>query len=220
MRIIAYVRTDFSTKFGIPRQSGIVDTVAKVVFEHEYRVKEAFRGLEGFSHLWLIWKFSEAEREEWSPTIRPPKLGGNKRVGVFATRSPFRPNPIGLSSVKLLKVELNTPEGPILYVGGADLMDGTPLYDIKPYLAYTDSHSEATCGFALQSLDGNLNVKVAPELLSKLPTDKREILIELLAQDPRPAYQSDPNRIYGFVFSGKEVKFRVEGDELTVVSIT
>ncbi len=219
MRIIARVHTDFPSKFGIPRQSGLVNTAAKIIFEPEYRVKEAFRGLEGFSHLWLIWNFSEAEREGWSPTIRPPKLGGNKRVGVFATRSPFRPNPIGLSSVKLIKIDLDSPEGPVLYVEGADLMDGTPVYDIKPYLAYTDSHPEATGGFAFQSAEGTLNVVIPTEVLAVVPQEKRNVLISVLSQDPRPAYQTDPNRVYGFVFAGKEIKFRVSGDTLTVISI-
>lgn len=219
MRIIARVHTDFPSKFGIPRQSGLVNTAAKIIFEPEYRVKEAFRGLEGFSHLWLIWNFSEAEREGWSPTIRPPKLGGNKRVGVFATRSPFRPNPIGLSSVKLIKIDLDSPEGPVLYVEGADLMDGTPVYDIKPYLAYTDSHPEATGGFALQSAEGTLNVLIPTEVLAVVPQEKRNVLISVLSQDPRPAYQTDPNRVYGFVYAGKEIKFRVSGDTLTVISI-
>ena len=220
IKTIAHIRSDFSTKFGIPRQSGLVDSLkSTIIFEPEYRVAEAFRGLEGYTHLWLIWKFSEAVREEWSPTVRPPRLGGNTRMGVFATRSPFRPNPIGLSSVKLDSIDFDAAEGPVLHVSGADLMDGTPIYDIKPYLPYVDCHPEATGGFALQQKDGVIEVDCPEELLAKIPEDHRQALIDVLAQDPRPAYQSDPERIYGMEFAGFEVKFRVKDEELLVVEI-
>lgn len=219
MKIIARVFTDFPSKFGIPRQSGLAEIPATVVFEPEYRVREALRGLEGFSHLWLIWKFSETEREGWSPTIRPPRLGGNTRMGVFATRSPFRPNPIGLSSVKLLRVETDTPQGPVLHISGADMMNGTPVYDIKPYLAYTDSHPDATAGFTAQP-KRTLAVEIPSEFAEKMPPDKRETLLSALAQDPRPAYQNDPSRVYGFPFAGYEIRFRVEGNTLSVTSVT
>lgn len=220
MKIIAHIRSDFTTKFGIPRQSGLVDSLkARIVFEPEYRVAEAFRGLEGYSHIWLIWKFSEAVREDWSPTVRPPRLGGNTRMGVFASRSPFRPNPIGLSSVKLERIELDSPEGPVLHISGADLMDGTPIYDIKPYLPYVDCHTEATGGFALQTKEGVIEVNCPSELLERLPEDRREALLDVLAQDPRPAYQSDAGRIYGMEFAGFEIKFRADDRFLTVEDI-
>ncbi|MBP1559579.1 MAG: tRNA (N6-threonylcarbamoyladenosine(37)-N6)-methyltransferase TrmO [Oscillospiraceae bacterium] len=220
MKIIAHIRSDFTTKFGIPRQSGLVDSLkARIVFEPEYRVAEAFRGLEGYSHIWLIWKFSEAVREDWSPTVRPPRLGGNTRMGVFASRSPFRPNPIGLSSVKLERIELDSPEGPVLHISGADLMDGTPIYDIKPYLPYVDCHTEATGGFALQTKEGVIEVNCPSELLERLPEDRREALLDVLAQDPRPAYQSDAGRVYGMEFAGFEIKFRADDRFLTVEDI-
>ena len=220
MKIIARIRSDFTTKFGIPRQSGLVDSLKSViVFEPEYRVAEAFRGLEGYSHIWLIWKFSEAVREEWSPTVRPPRLGGNTRMGVFATRSPFRPNPVGLSSVKLEGIELDSPDGPVLHVSGADLMDGTPIYDIKPYLPYVDCHAEATGGFALQQKEGVIEVNCPEDFLAKVPAEKQQPLMDLLAQDPRPAYQSDPDRVYGMEYAGFEVKFRADENMLTVVGI-
>ena len=220
MKIIAHIRSDFTTKFGIPRQSGLVDSLkARIVFEPEYRVAEAFRGLEGYSHIWLIWKFSEAVREDWSPTVRPPRLGGNTRMGVFASRSPFRPNPIGLSSVKLERIELDSPEGPVLHISGADLMDGTPIYDIKPYLPYVDCHTEATGGFALQTKEGVIEVNCPSELLERLPEDRREALLDVLAQDPRPAYQNDAGRIYGMEFAGFEIKFRADDRFLTVEDI-
>ncbi|MBQ8917516.1 MAG: tRNA (N6-threonylcarbamoyladenosine(37)-N6)-methyltransferase TrmO [Oscillospiraceae bacterium] len=220
MKIIAHIRSDFTTKFGIPRQSGLVDSLkARIVFEPEYRVAEAFRGLEGYSHIWLIWKFSEAVREDWSPTVRPPRLGGNTRMGVFASRSPFRPNPIGLSSVKLERIELDSPEGPVLHISGADLMDGTPIYDIKPYLPYVDCHTEATGGFALQTKEGVIEVNYPSELLERLPEDRREALLDVLAQDPRPAYQSDAGRVYGMEFAGFEIKFRADDRFLTVEDI-
>ena len=220
MKIIAHIRSDFTTKFGIPRQSGLVDSLkARIVFEPEYRVAEAFRGLEGYSHIWLIWKFSEAVREDWSPTVRPPRLGGNTRMGVFASRSPFRPNPLGLSSVKLERIELDSPEGPVLHISGADLMDGTPIYDIKPYLPYVDCHTEATGGFALQTKEGVIEVNCPSELLERLPEDRREALLDVLAQDPRPAYQSDAGRVYGMEFAGFEIKFRADDRFLTVEDI-
>ncbi|MBQ9108576.1 MAG: tRNA (N6-threonylcarbamoyladenosine(37)-N6)-methyltransferase TrmO [Oscillospiraceae bacterium] len=220
MKIIAHIRSDFTTKFGIPRHSGLVDSLkARIVFEPEYRVAEAFRGLEGYSHIWLIWKFSEAVREDWSPTVRPPRLGGNTRMGVFASRSPFRPNPIGLSSVKLERIELDSPEGPVLHISGADLMDGTPIYDIKPYLPYVDCHTEATGGFALQTKEGVIEVNCPSELLERLPEDRREALLDVLAQDPRPAYQNDAGRVYGMEFAGFEIKFRADDRFLTVEDI-
>ncbi len=220
IRPIAHIRSDFSQKFGIPRQSGLIDSLrAQVVFLPEYREPEAFRGLEEYSHLWLIWQFSQARREGWSPTVRPPRLGGNIRKGVFATRSPFRPNSLGLSSVRLLEVLPEGPEGPVLVVGGADLLDGTPIYDVKPYLPYTDSHPEASGGFALQEREGSLEVDFPPELLERLPLHLRESLVAVLAQDPRPGYQDDPDRIYGLAFGGAEVRFRVVGERLTVVEV-
>ena len=219
LHIIAHIRSDFPTKFGIPRQSGLADAPACIVFEPEYRNADALRGIEGFSHLWLIWQFSEAVRDGWSPTVRPPKLGGNRRMGVFATRSPFRPNAIGLSSVRLDRVELHTPDGPVLHVSGADLMDGTPIFDIKPYLAYTDAHPEATGGFALQNREGVLHVRCTDDLLDRLPAGRREALLAILAQDPRPGYQHEPGRVYVFPFAGCEVRFSVEDDTLTVQDI-
>lgn len=223
MRIIARIHSDFSSKFGIPRQSGLVDSLrATIVFEPEFRSPESLRGIEGYSHLWLIWQFSECVSEEgsWSPTVRPPRLGGNKRVGVFATRAPYRPNPIGLSSVKLEEVRLHTPDGPVLVVSGADLMDGTPIYDIKPYLAYVDSHPDARDGFALAQKEGVLTVNCPASLLACLPESKRRSLLDVLAQDPRPQYQNDPDRIYQFEFAGVHVEFSVADDVLTVRTIT
>ena len=220
VHIIAHIRSDFSTKFGIPRQSGLVEELeAAVVFEPEYRNEAALRGLEGFSHLWLIWEFSQAKRESWSPTVRPPRLGGNRRLGVFATRSPFRPNPIGLSCVRLLGVDLHTPDGPVIRVAGADLMDGTPIYDVKPYLPYADCKPEALGGFAAQPKQASLTVDFPEELLALVPERKRQALRGVLAQDPRPSYQEDPQRVYGMAFGGLEVKFRVEGERLTVCQV-
>ena len=219
MKIIARISTDFSTKFGIPRQSGLVDEIkGKIVFEEEFRTPEAFRGLEDFSHVWIIWKFSEAVRDDWSPTVRPPMLGGNKRMGVFATRSPFRPNPIGLSCVKLERVEYTRNEGPVLHVSGCDLMDGTPVYDIKPYLPFADSRPDAVGGFAESVEDRCVDVVFPPDLLSLVPEEKRSALISVLAQDPRPSYQADPERVYGFGFAGMEIRFTVCDKVLTVVS--
>ena len=220
MKTIARIHTDFPTKFGIPRQSGIIASLqATIVFEPEYRNPDAVRGLEDFSHIWLLWQFSEAVRDDWSPTVRPPRLGGNVRKGVFATRSPFRPNPIGLSSVKLEKVEIDPKFGPILHVSGADLMDGTPIYDIKPYIAYTDSHPEAVSGFATTPAEFLLEVSFPESLLQKVPESQRKSLTDVLAHDPRPQYQDDPDRIYGMAFGGMEVKFKVEERLLTVVEV-
>ena len=220
MKVIARIHTDFPTKFGIPRQSGIVASLqGRIVFEPEYRNAEAVRGLEEFSHIWLIWEFSKAVREGWSPTVRPPRLGGNVRKGVFATRSPFRPNPIGLSSVKLVKAEIDPQLGPVLYVAGADLMDNTPIYDIKPYIAYTDSHPDAVSGFASKPAEYLLEVDFPEELLESVPTNLRESLIDVLAHDPRPQYHDDPERVYGMVFGGMEIKFRVDGLSLSVISV-
>lgn len=221
LKRIATIYTDFKTKFGIPRQAGLVDSLhATIVFESAYRVPEAVRELENFSYIWLIWDFSEAHREEWSPTVRPPRLGGNKRVGVFATRSPFRPNPLGLSSVRLLKVELNTPQGPVLHVCGADLMNETPIYDIKPYLPFTDAHPDAQAGFADVTLQQSLlQVVFVPDVVSLMGNDKVAALRDVLAQDPRPHYQHDANRIYAIEFAGFEVKFQVEESVLTVTEV-
>ena len=220
MRPVARIRSDFPEKFGIPRQSGVVESLeAKIVFEPEFRVMDAVRGLEDFSHIWLIWEFSEAVRDTWSPTVRPPRLGGNVRMGVFATRSPFRPNPIGLSCVKLLKVEQDEALGPVLTVAGADLMDGTPIYDIKPYIPYTDCHPEAVGGFTTKVDMKPLTVDFPAELLEKVPQEKRDALIGVLEQDPRPRYQKDPGRIYGLSFAGLEVKFPVEAQALTVKEV-
>lgn len=220
MRVIARIHSDFATKFGVPRQSGLVDALeSTVVFEPEYRNMDALRGLEDFSHLWLVWVFDKAVRRDWSPTVRPPRLGGNRRMGVFATRSPFRPNPIALSSVKLAGIEQTAEQGPVLHIRGADLMDGTPILDIKPYIPYADAHPEALGGFAAVPAGETLEVIIPPELLEKIPPKRREALRGVLAQDPRPHYQDDPGRIYGFGFAGMEVKFSVEGTCLTVREI-
>ena len=220
MKIIARIHCDFKEKFGIPRQSGLVpQTRARIVFEPEYRNADALRGIESYSHLWLIWAFSKAERDTWSPTVRPPRLGGNTRVGVFATRSPFRPNSVGMSSVKLEKFEVDKNLGPVLYVSGADLLDGTPIFDVKPYLASVDSHPEARDGFALNQKEGTLCVVFPEELLMQVPEEKREGLKELLSQDPRPQYQHDPERVYKMKFGAQEVWFRVEGNTLGVCKV-
>ena len=220
MKIIARIYNDFPTKFGIPRQSGRVkELTGKIVFEKEYRSDEALRGIEQFSHLWLIWEFSENVKDEWSPTVRPPRLGGNKRIGVFASRSPFRPNPIGMSCVKLERVEKTENEGTVLIISSADLMNGTPIYDIKPYIPYSDSIADATGGYAQEHSDDKAKVDIAEELLQKLPSDKRKALIEVLRDDPRPAYQHDEERIYGFPFAGFEIKFKARGNTITVVDI-
>lgn len=220
VKIVAHIRSDFQQKFGIPRQSGLVDALeADIVFTPEFRDPEALRGLEGFSHLWLIWEFSQARRAKWSPTVRPPRLGGNQRMGVFATRSPFRPNPIGLSCVKLKEVRLHTPDGPVIRVAGADLLDGTPIYDIKPYLPYADCKPGAVGGFASAPKEATLTVILPPELEAKVPEAKRAALRGVLAQDPRPSYQDDPERVYGMGFAGLDVRFRVEGGRLIVVDV-
>ena len=220
MKVIARIHSDFPEKFGIPRQSGLVPALrAKIVFEPEYRNPDARRGIEGFSHLWLIWQFSAAVRDTWSPTVRPPRLGGNERVGVFATRSPFRPNAIGLSCVKLEGVRHEDGLGDVLIVSGADLMDGTPIYDIKPYLPYADCKPEASGGFAPQRGEA-LAVDFPAELLSRVPEDKRDALTGVLAQDPRPHYQSDPQRVYGMAFAGLEVRVRVADGAVYVVEVT
>ena len=219
LKVIAHIHTAFPTKFGIPRQSGLVDSLrGEIIFTPEYRNADALRGLEDFSHIWLVWQFSGAVRDSWSPTVRPPRLGGNTRMGVFATRSPFRPNPLGLSSVKLLKVEPNTPQGPVLTVGGADLLDGTPIFDIKPYLPYVDAHPDARGGFTDTTKFYTLQVQAEPEVLEQIPADQRDALLGVLRSDPRPSYQHDPERLYGLSFGGVEVKFKVDGDVLTVVS--
>ena len=218
-KIIARIKSDFREKFGIPRQSGIVQNLRSTIrFEPEFRNADALRGLEGFSHLWIMWIFSENIRSTWSPTVRPPRLGGNKRLGVFATRSSFRPNPIALSCVKIEQINLNGAEGPEIIVSGADLMDGTPIVDIKPYLPYTDAHPEAMGGFADAVRQIKLHVKET-DVLRKVSKDKRSALIEVLEQDPRPAYQNDPERTYGFTFANYEIKFKVQDDELEVVSV-
>ena len=223
LKIIARIHTDFKTKFGVPRQSGLVNELTgRIVFEPEYRNANALRGLEGFSHIWLLWDFSEAHREGegWSPTVRPPRLGGNKRMGVWATRSPFRPNHIGLSSVRLINILPNTPEGPVLEVSGADLMDGTPIYDIKPYLPFTDSHPEATGGFAQEQNEAiePLLVQLPESLEQSLSIEKLNALKGVLAADPRPHYQNDPDRIYAMEFADMEIKFRVIGHTLIVLN--
>ena len=220
MHVVARIRSDFPAKFGIPRQSGLVEELrAAVVFEPEYRDPAALRGLEGFTHIWLIWQFSENLREGWSPTVRPPRLGGNERMGVFATRSPFRPNPIGLSCVRLLGVEQDRDLGPVLAVAGADLMDGTPILDVKPYIPYADSHPEASGGFTGNSGGPTLAVVFPPDLLERVPEGKRAALTGVLARDPRPPYQHDPDRVYGMAFAGLEVRFTVAKDVLTVRSV-
>ena len=220
MKPIAYIHNDYTAKFGIPRQSGLVEQVeSTIVFEPEYRNPDALRGMDGYSHLWLLWIFSEAVRDGWSPTVLPPRLGGKTRMGVFATRSPFRPNPIGLSSVKLLGVDLHTKDGPVIHVAGADLMDGTPILDVKPYLAYTDSHPDAIGGFADPVRDYRLEVVFPDAWMAQVPPRLREPVLELLAQDPRPSYQNDPERIYGVAFGGYDFRFRVCNGILTVCEV-
>lgn len=220
LKQIAHICSPFPTKFGIPRQSGLVDALrATVVFEPEFRNADALRGLEGFSHLWLIWEFSEARRDGWSPTVRPPRLGGNTRMGVFATRSPFRPNPLGLSCVRLEGIRHDAALGAVLDVSGADLMDGTPIYDVKPYLPYADCKPEAVGGFAASGEGRLLTVQADETLLAGLPARTREALLGVLAHDPRPSYQNDPDRVYGMAFGGCEVRFSVDGETLTVRSV-
>ena len=220
IRVIARMKSDFATKFGIPRQSGLVEELrSTIIFEPEYRNSEALRGLEGFSHLWIIWQFSEAVRTEWSPTVRPPRLGGNTRMGVFATRSPFRPNNLGLSCVKLLGVEDTEEFGTVIHVGGADLMDGTPIFDIKPYIPYADSHPDALGGFTDTAGAFLLQVVFPEDLLAKLPQDKQEAAVQVLSHDPRPSYQRKPGRVYGLTFAGHDIRFTVEEEILTVVAV-
>lgn len=219
-KIIAKIKSDFSEKFGIPRQSGLVEGLrSTIVFEPEFRNADALRGLEGFSHLWIMWIFSENVRNTWSPTVRPPRLGGNKRLGVFATRSSFRPNPVALSCVKIEEIHLDGVNGPEIIVSGADLMDGTPIIDIKPYLPYADARPEALGGFAEAVRQIKLDVQASPDILNKLSKDKQQALLEVLEQDPRPAYQEDPERIYGFTFAGKEIKFKVQGTTAQLIDI-
>ena len=220
IQVIARMHSDFATKFGIPRQSGLVQALrSTIVFEPEYRNSDALRGIEEFSHLWIIWQFSQAVRQGWSPTVRPPRLGGNTRMGVFATRSPFRPNNLGLSTVRLLGVEQTADYGTVLHVGGADLMDGTPIFDIKPYIPYGDCHPEATGGFTDRAGEFLLKVEFPPQLLKKLPEDKRDAAIGVLSHDPRPSYQRQPERIYGLNFAGCDSRFRGEADVLTVIEV-
>ena len=217
---IAHIETDLPAKFGLPRQSGLVEALeARVVFRPLYRDPVAFRGIEGFSHLWLIWGFSQNSRDGWAATVKPPRLGGNRRMGVFATRSPYRPNALGLSAVRLLRLERDEKLGPVLYVAGADMLDGTPIYDVKPYLPFTDSRPQAVGGFAEDVLDYALEVEFPPPLLSRIPADKREALLGLLAQDPRPAYADDPARRYGFNYLSFDIRFTVENGKLTVVEV-
>lgn len=219
LKIIAHIRTDFPEKFGVPRQSGLVkELVGRIIFEPEYRNTDALRGIDGYDYLWLLWKFEGAEREKWSPTVRPPRLGGETHMGVFATRSPFRPNPIGLSSVKLERVE-QTIEGPVLIVSGIDLRDNTPIYDIKPYLPYVDSHPQARGGFAEEKADYALEVDFPVSLLEIFPETKRKAIVEVLGQDPRPAYHKDREREYGVAFAGYNVRFLVENGVLTVFDV-
>lgn len=218
MEIIARIYTDFKEKFGIPRQSGLAKTRGKIVFEPEYRNPDSLRGLEEYSHLWIIWKFSELKTDSWSPSVRPPRLGGNKKVGVFATRSPYRPNPIGLSSVKIDEIK-NEKTGPVIYVSGADILDGTPIYDIKPYIAYTDSHPDAKSGFAEEKYGKRLNVHMNSALKDALGKDDLENLFSILEEDPRPQYQNDPARIYGMKFRDYEIHFSVDGTELYIKDV-
>lgn len=219
-RIIARMKSDFPTKFGIPRQSGLVNSVhSTIVFEPEFRNPEALRGIEDFTHLWIIWQFSEAVRSDWSPTVRPPRLGGNTRMGVFATRSPFRPNAIGLSSVRLLGIENTKEYGAVLHVAGADLMDGTPILDIKPYIPYSDCHPDASGGFTDTADDFLLQVNFPAEQLSVLPANKRQAAIDILSHDPRPSYQRSPERVYGLCFAGFDIRFSVNDKVLTVIEV-
>lgn len=220
MKIIGYIHTDFKEKFGLPRQSGLIESLTgEIVFLPEFRTKDAFRGLDEFSHIWVLWKFSESERKTWSATVKPPRLGGNKRMGVFATRSPFRPNDIGLSCVRLNEVCYDEKNGTTLKVSGIDMMDGTPVYDIKPYLPYADSKVDATGGFAARQFDYALEVVFPEELLLILPKEKRESAVEVLKQDPRPAYQDDPDRKYGVAFAGYDIRFYVRDGVLSVCEV-
>ena len=221
IRPVAYIRTEFPEKFGIPRQSGLAERLSgKIIFEKEFRNPDAFRGLSDFSHLWLIWEFSANRHNEWQPTVRPPRLGGNAHMGIFATRSPYRPNPIGLSCVELESIDFDDPEGPVLYVRGADLMDGTPIYDIKPYIRYADSHPDAVCGYVDELSESKLRVKMSPELVAKVDDDDvLAAMVEMLSLDPRPSYHNDPHREYGLSFAGYNVRFIVCDGVLEVVDI-
>lgn len=220
IQVIARMKSDFPSKFGIPRQSGLVEQLqSTIIFEPEFRNADALRGLEAFSHLWIIWQFSEAVRKDWSPTIRPPRLGGNTRMGVFATRSPFRPNNLGLSSVKILGLEQTPNHGTVIHVAGADLMDGTPIFDIKPYIPYSDCHQDATGGFTDSADEFILEVKVADDLINKMPENKRTALLGILSHDPRPSYQNDPERIYGISFAGFNIRFHVNNSVLEVLTV-
>lgn len=220
MKPIAHIENAMDTKFGIPRQSGLVEELqGTVVFEPEYRNEQALRGLEDFSHIWLLWEFSQTKRTSWSPTVRPPRLGGNTRMGVFATRSPFRPNPIGLSCVRLMEVQHDPARGPVLQIAGGDLMNGTPIYDIKPYLPYADCHPEASGGFTDVVERQTLQVEIPPDLECKIPQQQREALYGILAQDPRPGYQQEAERIYGMSYGGRDIRFRVSGKVLQVVAV-
>lgn len=220
IKFIARMKSDFPTKFGIPRQSGLVDSLCStIIFEPEYRNADALRGLEDFSHLWIIWQFSEAVRKDWSPTVRPPRLGGNTRIGVFATRSPFRPNSLGLSCVKILGIEQTAQHGTVIHVSGADLMDGTPIFDIKPYIPYADCHPDALGGFTDSAGDFLLKVDFPEDLLSSIPEHKRQALLDVLSHDPRPSYQQDSSRIYGMSFGGRNIRFTVQNSTLTVCGV-
>ena len=220
MDVIAVMHSDFPTKFGIPRQSGLAEALqSTIVFEPAYRNPEALRGIEGFSHLWILWQFSQAVRQDWSPTVRPPRLGGNTRMGVFATRSPFRPNAIGLSCVRLLSVEHTQDMGTVLHIGGADLMDGTPIFDIKPYIPYCDAHPEAMGGFTQDAGDFILEVDFPENLKQRLPAEKQEAICQVLSHDPRPSYQKDSDRVYGLSFAGFDIRFTVKDTVLTVVDV-
>lgn len=220
LKVIGRIRTDFPTKFGLPRQSGLVEELkGAIIFEPEYRKIEAFRGLEEFSHIWLLWGFSESKKDNWSATVRPPRLGGRKRMGVFATRAPFRPNNIGLSSVRLEEIRETREYGPVLIVSGIDLMDQTPIYDIKPYIPYVDCHPDATEGFVQQTKEHRLKVEIEDLLLQQLPDRKREAVKRILEQDPRPAYDRDESRIYGIEFAGYDIRFQVKGEQLKVTQI-
>lgn len=220
MKIIGHIRTDFPSKFGIPRQSGLIETLkGKIILEPEYRNPQVYKGIEQFSHIWLLWEFSEARKEHWSATVKPPRLGGKTRMGVFATRAPFRPNNIGLSCVKLDRVEQDGKDGPVLWVAGVDLLDGTPIYDIKPYIPLTDCHPEASEGYTKETKIHELNVEFPEELLNQYPEEKRQAVLGILAQDPRPTYFQDPERVYGVPFAGFDVKFRVDGDTLVVCGL-
>ena len=219
LSLIAHIHTPFAEKFGVPRQSGLAPTAGRIVFAPEYRNPDALRGLEGFSHLWLVWVFDRSARDGWSPTVRPPRLGGNQRMGVFATRSPFRPNPIGLSCVELTGVAWDTPDGPVIHVRGADLVDGTPILDIKPYLPYCDAKPDASGGFTDGLKSAALAVSCPPALLEKIPAGQQSGLLAVLAEDPRPRYQEDPLRVYGLTYAGCNVTFRVEGETVIVVGV-